>query len=131
MTVREQGPGLKNKAEMPEQNPLEPVLRAEEWGVHVSTNAWTSWVTVHPETGPARTLTSPEEALDYLENAWPRDGGLRRQNAIAACRGVLRKSTPAAVARETFCAACREAGLLCQVTIARPAVRLPASVPLL
>ena len=71
---------------------------------------WSDSVIVVLQNGLERTFTSILDALDFLENEWPIKAGLNKVSAIAKCRGALNKSTPSAVAREQFIAACLEAG---------------------
>ncbi|MDW9355942.1 DUF982 domain-containing protein [Sinorhizobium meliloti] len=72
---------------------------------------WTIPLTVRLSNGLTHTFASVYEALDFLENEWPLRKGERYERAVRTCRRALNRMTPAAVARESFIAACLEAGM--------------------
>ncbi|SDA99858.1 DUF982 domain-containing protein [Sinorhizobium sp. NFACC03] len=72
---------------------------------------WSMPLEVTLQNGSNRTFSSVSDALDFLENEWPRRRGQRYEQAVETCRRALNRMTPIAVARETFISACREAGL--------------------
>ncbi|QRM57840.1 DUF982 domain-containing protein [Sinorhizobium sp. BG8] len=78
---------------------------------------WSSPLTICLQSGLKHTFASVYEALDFLEHEWPVRQGKGYERAVRACRGALLKTTPVAVARETFVAACLEAGM--------PIVKMP------
>lgn len=83
---------------------------------------WSVPLTIRLQCGLERTFASVYEALDFLENEWPMRRGQRYERAVRTCRGALNKSTPAAVAREAFIAACLEAGMPLVAAPAMPAM---------
>jgi hypothetical protein len=72
---------------------------------------WSTPVSVRLQSGIGRLFASVLDAQDFLENEWPIRSGAYHDAAIVSCRRALNKSTPPAVAREMFVAACLEAGL--------------------
>ena len=72
---------------------------------------WSVPLNARLQSGMTRMFSSVYEALDFLENEWPVKTGNRYKNAIATCRGALNRTTPVAVARDAFVAACYEAGV--------------------
>ena len=72
---------------------------------------WAYPLKVRLQNGLERIFPTVNEALDFLEHEWPLRRGERYQRAVKACRGALNRATPPAVARETFIAACLEAGM--------------------
>ncbi len=72
---------------------------------------WSVPLVVHLRNGIAHIFQGPYDALDFLENEWPLRHGQKYDRAIRSCRGALNKSTPLAIAREDFVAACLEAGM--------------------
>lgn len=73
---------------------------------------WSVPVHVTFQNGTSRAFSSVFEALDILENEWPRRSGPRYLTAVETCRRTLQRMMPIAVAREAFIAACLEANLL-------------------
>lgn len=51
------------------------------------------------------------DALDFLENEWPRRNGKRYKRACDRCRAALQLRSHAHMAREAFVSACIEAGM--------------------
>ncbi|WP_457584784.1 DUF982 domain-containing protein [Ensifer canadensis] len=78
---------------------------------------WSVPLSVRLQNGTHHVFSSVYEALDFLENEWPLRRGERYGRAIKACRGALHRTTPVAVAREAFIAACLEAGMPATATI--------------
>ncbi len=72
---------------------------------------WSVPLNARLQSGMTRMFSSVYEALDFLENEWPLKTGNRYKNAVASCRGALNRTTPVAVARDAFVAACYEAGV--------------------
>lgn len=72
---------------------------------------WSVPLQVTFQNGTNRTFSSVFDALDFLENEWPRRRGQRYERAVDTCRRALNRRTPVAIAREAFVAACLEAGL--------------------
>lgn len=72
---------------------------------------WASPLKTNMQSGIVRKFSSVYETLDFLENEWPVKNGNRYSSAIAACRGALDRTIPAAVARDAFVGACYEAGV--------------------
>jgi hypothetical protein len=72
---------------------------------------WSVPLNARLQSGMTRMFSSVYEALDFLENEWPVKTGNRYKNAIATCRGALNRTTPVAVARDAFVAACYEAAV--------------------
>lgn len=72
---------------------------------------WSVPLTVRFQNGTSHVFSSVFDALDFLENEWPLRRGQRYERAIKTCRGALHRTTPVAIAREAFIAACLEAGL--------------------
>jgi hypothetical protein len=72
---------------------------------------WSTPISVGLQSGIRRSFASVLDALDFLENEWPIRSGAYYDAAIVSCRSAINKSTPPAVAREMFIAACLEAGL--------------------
>jgi len=72
---------------------------------------WSVPVHVTFQNGTYRIFSSVMDALDFLENEWPRRTGTRYQLAVQTCQRALRQATPKGVAREAFISACLEAGL--------------------
>lgn len=66
---------------------------------------------VRLQNGSERRFRSVGEALDFLQNEWPLKRGERYQRAVSVCQRALNNMVPAAVARDSFIAACLEAGL--------------------
>jgi hypothetical protein len=84
---------------------------------------WNVPLNARLQSGITRMFSSVYEALDFLENEWPVKTGNRYKNAVASCRGALNRTTPVAVARDAFVAACYEAGV--GVTSAMPTQAWP------
>jgi hypothetical protein len=72
---------------------------------------WSHPLKVTLRTGMDRTFGSVYDALDFLENEWPRKRGDFHDRAVLACRRGLNGLAPAEVAREAFIAACLEIGM--------------------
>ncbi|MGF6175065.1 DUF982 domain-containing protein [Ensifer sp. 4252] len=72
---------------------------------------WSVPLTVRFHNGTSHIFSSVFDALDFLENEWPLRRGQRYERAVKTCRGALHRTTPVAVAREAFIAACLEADL--------------------
>ncbi|MBD9541351.1 DUF982 domain-containing protein [Ensifer sp. ENS04] len=72
---------------------------------------WSVPLQVTFQNGTNRTFSSVFDALNFLENEWPRRRGQRYERAVDTCRRALNRRTPVAIAREAFVAACLEAGL--------------------
>ncbi|WP_082663702.1 DUF982 domain-containing protein [Sinorhizobium sp. Sb3] len=72
---------------------------------------WSVPLTVRFQNGTSHIFSSVSDALDFLENEWPLRRGQRYERAVKTCRGALHRTTPVAVAREAFIAACLEADL--------------------
>ncbi|WP_072375981.1 DUF982 domain-containing protein [Rhizobium tibeticum] len=72
---------------------------------------WSNPLKVTISAGMDRTFASVFDALDYLENEWPRKRGDRYDRAVLACRRGVNGLASAEVAREAFIAACLESGL--------------------
>ncbi|MCV9967798.1 DUF982 domain-containing protein [Pararhizobium sp. BT-229] len=72
---------------------------------------WSHPLNVTLRVGMDRTFGSVYDALDFLENEWPRNRGGHYDQAVSACRRSLNGLTPGEVAREAFIAACLEAGM--------------------
>ncbi len=68
-------------------------------------------VNIRLQNGLQHSFQNVYDALDFLENEWPLRRGKRYRRAVAQCRGALNKLVPVEVARETFIAACLEAGM--------------------
>ncbi|MBB5536366.1 DUF982 domain-containing protein [Rhizobium giardinii] len=83
---------------------------------------WSHPLKVTLRAGMDRTFASVYDALDYLENEWPKKRGDRYDRAVLACRQGLNGQAPAELAREAFIAACLETGLPA-VTAAPPPYR--------
>ncbi|MBP1885060.1 hypothetical protein J2Z50_003350 [Ensifer mexicanus] len=66
------------------------------------------WVTL--QNGMKRQFCGPYDALDFLENEWPRQG-MPHARAVQVCREALHHSEYANSARNCFIAACVEASL--------------------
>ncbi|OWZ88973.1 hypothetical protein B9J07_35600 [Sinorhizobium sp. LM21] len=72
---------------------------------------WSVPVQATLKNGTTRSFLSVFDALDFLENEWPRRRGQCYELAVNTCRRAMNRMTPIAVAREAFVAACFEAGL--------------------
>lgn len=72
---------------------------------------WRAPVNVRLQCGLERTFLSVYDALDFLENEWPLRRGDRYERDLRKSRAALRRLVPGEVARESFIAACFEAGM--------------------
>ncbi len=72
---------------------------------------WDVPIDVRLHNGFEHRFRSVGEALDFLQNQWPLKRGERYQRAVSVCQRALNNMVPAAVARDSFIAACLEAGL--------------------
>jgi hypothetical protein len=72
---------------------------------------WTRPITIRLQCGLERTFTGVHDALDFLENEWPRRHGQRYERAVETCHSALDGVIAAVIAREAFTAACLEAGM--------------------
>lgn len=72
---------------------------------------WSNPLSVRLQNGTYHLFKSPYDALDFLENEWPLRHGRNYERAVRLCRSALERTTPLAVGREAFVAACLEAGL--------------------
>lgn len=79
--------------------------------MYLSEMPWSVPVYVTFQNGTDRIFTSVLDALDFLENEWPRRTGPRYRLAVERCQSALQRMTPIGVAREAFLDACLEAGL--------------------
>ena len=73
---------------------------------------WQKPISVQLQNGTERQFLGAYDALDFLENEWPIRKGRHYQNTISLCRAALNRSVSPEVARESFMAACIEAGLV-------------------
>ncbi|QFY61145.1 DUF982 domain-containing protein [Rhizobium grahamii] len=71
---------------------------------------WNTPINVRLQNGTEKSLHSIHDALDLLENQWPKVHGAYHDAAVASCRNALKRQTPPAVSKELFLAACLEAG---------------------
>jgi hypothetical protein len=86
-------------------------LNVKEEPMHIPEMPWSVPLLVRLQNGASRVFSSVYDALDFVENEWPLRRGQRYERAIRTCRGALNRTTPIAVAREAFIAACLEAGM--------------------
>ncbi|WP_331371500.1 DUF982 domain-containing protein [Sinorhizobium chiapasense] len=77
----------------------------------MSAGPWNECVVVRSADGGLAFVSTAEDALSLLQEAWPQRRGPAYYAAVAACKEVLSGHLPAYVARITFLDASREAGI--------------------
>ena len=73
---------------------------------------WRAPLSVTLQNGMKRRFCGPYDALDFLENEWPRHG-TQQVRAVRACRAALHHPQYSDWARNSFIAACIEASFAC------------------
>ena len=77
---------------------------------------WQEPVEIRLQSGLTRTFREAFDALYFLEEEWPTRHGVAYERARRWCRLAIETDEAANVARKTFVAAARQAGMLCEPT---------------
>jgi hypothetical protein len=81
---------------------------------------WYKPVTVRLQNGLEHTFHSAEDAVDFMENEWPKRFGRHHRRALDLCRAAQRRFVSRDAAREAFISACLEAGMPLVIGFANP-----------